>query len=213
MAKEDHLIMAVDKKSLFGNDYFEGFRTPEGIDFMSRILTNFKYLRRSDVEQNPDFKQPIGYCVILNPQTKQVFVYQRSPKNLHYFEKRLQGKWSWGLGGHIEKVDDNGKNPILTSLLRELREEVDLDSFSPPRLLGYINDEHNEVGKVHFGILYVLETDLNDVRPKDSEITQGKLISVQELEEICSSTDFAIEDWSRISFPPIKNYLQVRGPH
>jgi len=213
MGKEDKLIMVVGKNDLFGEDHFEGFRSPESVDFNSRILKNFRYLRRKEAEENPEYKQPIGYCAILNPNRKQVFAYQRSSEDLTYFERRLQGKWSWGLGGHIEKIDENGRDPILASLLRELKEEVEVEITGSPKLIGYINDEHNDVGKVHFGILYVLETRRDDIRPRDMEIMQGRFTTVPELEEICSSPEFSVEDWSRISLPPLKNYLQVRGPH
>ena len=70
-----------------------------------------------------------------------------------------------------------------------------------------INDDSNDVGKVHFGVLYVVETNSEIVTPKDSEIDNGRLRTIDELEKICSSSDFAVEEWSRISLEPLKQYF------
>ncbi len=207
MEKGDRLIMVVKREFLFKDDYFEGFRPQSEKDYSSRILQHFEYIKRKEAEVNPVYKQPIAYCIIVNPRLRQVFAYQRALEDLRCFERRLQGKWSWGLGGHIEQVDVKNGNPIHMSLLRELSEEVDFHMAGTPELLGYINDDNDDVGKVHFGILYVLHTDSRIVRPKSLEIKIGKLMPLERIEEICSSPDFIVEDWSRISFNPLKSYL------
>lgn len=174
---------------------------------LSRIVDNFKYMRRGLAEEDPTHKQPVGYAMVVNPSLKQIFAYQRSAKDSNYTEKRLQGKWSWGVGGHIEKFDIENGNPLHASMLRELEEEVYIDGSVNPRVIGYINDDSNAVGTVHFGVLYVVETDSKIVKPKDAEIDNGRLRTIDELEKICSSSDFAVEEWSRISLEPLKQYF------
>jgi predicted NUDIX family phosphoesterase len=205
--KSEKLIMVVEREILLGNDSFQGFRPQNQTDYESRILDNFKYMKRGLAEENPTHKQPIGYAMIVNPSLKQIFTYQRSAKDSNYAEKRLQGKWSWGVGGHIEKFDIENGNPLHASMLRELEEEVSINGSINLRVIGYINDDYNYVGKVHFGVLYVVETDSRIVTPKDSEIDNGKLRTIDELEKICSSSDFAVEEWSRISLEPLKQYF------
>jgi len=207
--KPKKLIMVVERKVLFDNDndVFEGFKPRNEVDYESRILNNFKYMERSLVEEDPTYKQPISYAIIVNRNLKQIFAYQRSSKDSNYPEKRLQGKWSWGIGGHIEKFDVKNGNPLYASMLRELQEEVYIDGSVNPIMLGYINDDSNDVGKVHFGVLYVVETDSRIVRPKDPEIDNGKLRTFEELEKICCSSNYRVEEWSRISLEPLKQYL------
>jgi predicted NUDIX family phosphoesterase len=158
-----------------------------------------------NAERNPNFKQPIGYAIILNPFTKKIFAYQRSIRDQEYSEKRLQGKWSWGIGGHIEPSDIKG-NPIRESLLREIEEEVYLKEglYGKPKVLGYIYHDFG-IHKVHFGILYLVKTSGN-VIPK-GEMSQGRFMTLKELEEICLSKDCEVEEWSKTALEQLRKLL------
>lgn len=199
MKKEDKLIMVVKRELLFKDNYFEGFLHNSSADFESRILDNFEYIKRGIAEENPEYKQPISYCVITNPGKKSLFVYQRASKDESYGEKRLQGKYSCGIGGHIEPIDK--KNPIRDSLLREMSEEVSIDKIKNIKILGYLNDDSNSIGKVHFGILYVIETE-SSIQPKGREIESGKLIEFSKIDK-----NLNFEDWSRIALEALENYF------
>jgi predicted NUDIX family phosphoesterase len=203
-------IMVVERKILLsGDNYFEGFRPKGKINYESIILNNFKWMERSSAEENPDFKQPIAYSLIVNPSLRKVFAYQRSLDDKKYSEKRLQGKWSWGVGGHINKIDiRKGENPIYTSMLRELREEIKIMGvIETPIILGYINQE-DKVGGVHFGLLSLIETNAKKIIPLDPEIKEGGLKTISELEEICNSSEFIVEGWSRIALEEaLKGYF------
>ena len=205
--KSEQIIMVVKREALFCNDYFEGFMPQEEIDYESRILSNFEHMKRGPAEEDAGYKQPIGYCMIVNLKLKQVFAYQRSSNDAKYAEKRLQGKWSWGVGGHIEKFDAESKNPIHLSVLRELGEEVEAAEMTAPKVLGYINYDTDDIGKVHFGILYIVETGSEYIMPKDPEIDNGRLRAIKELEHICQSPEYRVEEWSRISLSALNRYF------
>ncbi len=200
--ENDKMIMVVETDSLLKDNYFFGFKPHEEMDFEKKILKNFKYMKRKEAEVNPKFRQPVAYAVIFNPKLKKVFLYRRSLKTEEYKEKRLQGKWSIGIGGHIEKIDAKTDNPIKTSLLREIEEEIDLKGKFTTKVLGYINRDNDSVGKVHFGILYLIETD-SVVKPKSKEIENGSFVSVKDIEEMIKSDDFEMEGWSQIAFEAI----------
>lgn len=207
MPKEDQQIIVVQRDVLFANNYFEGFRPYSEVDYESRILENLKVMRRGDAEEDPSHKQPIGYVVIANPFEKKVFAYQRSTDDKKYGEKRLQGKWSWGFGGHIEPLDIEDGNPIRDSLMREVTcEELrGLGNITEPDVLGYINDDSNSIGQVHFGILYLLSTTFRDIEALDHEIARLELKTIMELEDICKKYD--VETWSQIAMNPLKKLL------
>ncbi|MBI2667651.1 hypothetical protein HYX17_02670 [Candidatus Woesearchaeota archaeon] len=203
MDKNKKLIMVVERDVLFGNGHFIGFKHKDDLDYMQIILSNYSWRERGPVEDDTRLKQPTGYTVIINPTLKEIFVYQRSTKDKEYIEKRLQGKYSWGVGGHVEKIDEESENPITTSIMRELKEEVEMNNnFRDPELFGYINLEH-DVHAVHFGLLYIVKTESRIVKPKDPEIKTGGLRPIRELEKICSSGKFQVEDWSRVALPYI----------
>lgn len=205
MSKMDQSIMVVETNTLLGSKYFTGFLSSHEHDYEASILKHLKYMRRGDAEIDPTHKQPIAYCMIIN-QDKKVYAYQRSKKDANYGEKRLQGKWSWGIGGHIEEVDNEGdKNPIYESMLRELEEEIHIDGeVLNIKALGYINYDDDEVSKVHFGILYMIETDAETITPNDGEIANGEFRSIEELEEICNNDEYDVESWSRVALEALK---------
>jgi len=208
MDEKDQMIMVVKKEILLGANYFQGFRLANEFDYESVILNNFKYVKRGDAEEDPTHKQPIGYSLIINPSLKQVFAYQRSSQDDKYPERKLQGRMSWGIGGHIEEVDMQAGNPIYESMKRELREEVKgLEKNPEIEVLGYINDDKDDVGKVHFGILYVVKTNSTILKPLHPEVETGGLKSINDLEKICSSSKIIVEGWSKIALNPLKEYL------
>jgi len=214
--KMDKKIMVVRMSKLFGvkeENFFTGFRPANKFDYMPKILDNYQWKRRGDVEGDPSYKQPIAYTLIVNPKLGKVFVYQRETKDKKYIEGRLQGKISLGIGGHINEIDVVGsKNPIQASLEREMREEVKFQDGRVPgekdiKTLGYLYDESDSVGTVHFGIISVAETDATIVLPKAPEIAGGGLKTIPELEGILQDPKCVVENWSKIAFGSLRQYL------
>ncbi len=196
MKKEDQLIMGVERTLLFQDDYFEGFSPSSKVNFKSRIINSFEYQRRGDLESNIDYKQPINYVVLVD-ENNLIFFYKRAIKDTEYTEKRLQGSWSCGLGGHIDKEDEEGEDPILTSAKRELQEEVLIKGeLLNLKEVGYINDDSGDVERFHFAILF-LATVKGRVKKNDNEIMEYEMKSQQEMEEILDGA-YNVERWSRI---------------
>ncbi len=196
MRKEDQLIMGVKRKILFQDDYFEGFSPRSKVNFKSRVSDNFEYRRRGDLETDLNYKQPINYLV-LRDEKNLIFFYRRATKDADYTEKRLQGRWSCGLGGHIDKEDEKANDPILAAAKRELREEVLIrGELLNLEEVGYINDDSGDVEKFHFAILY-LATVRGQVEKNDNEIMEYEMKSWQEAREVLDD-DKNIERWSRI---------------
>ncbi len=203
-------IMVVKNNILFDSgERFQGLSHNE-INYENIILRNYEWMRCKLAEENFEYKQPISYISIINPKIKKVFLYQRSIDPKKYSEKRLQGKLSIGVGGHIEKKDfKTGGNYIRESMLRELVEEVDgLEPCLSEKVLGYINYDGDEVSKVHFGILYMLPTFSENIKPKDPEIKEGGLKSLEEVEDLFNSEKFIVEAWSKIALDKIKEFLE-----
>ena len=212
MNKSEQEIMVVDRATLFAGGYFQGFSPATVMDYNKIIQENYFYEKRGLAETKPALKQPIAYCIIVHKGTNKIFAYQRSVKEGHYNETRLRGKWSWGIGGHIDKIDlDNDHNdPVFESMLREISEEIVISSFDPPEILGYINDDLTDVGQVHFGLLFLIKTSELDVKPNDKEISWGGFMSLDELEEINASEEVSVESWSAISLEPVRKLIEIQ---
>ena len=98
-------------------------------------------------------------------------------------------------------------DPIQNSLLRELSEELTGAENPSLELIGYINDDSDEVGKVHFGLLYIAKVKSEEINCKDEEIKKGNLKPINELEAICANPEYVVEGWSRIALGPLRNYI------
>ena len=216
-------IMVIGRDILFKDFTFQGFSPHGKYDFESIILANSQYMEREKAEINSEFKQPIAYTAIINLEDRKIFAYTRSKQDKNYKEKRLQGKFSIGLGGHIDKKENNESNPIKASRDRELKEEVRILGYSEePQLLGYINDDSNDVGKVHFGLLYYLPTDARTISPLDQEIEKCKFYNYKRLGNMINNHDDRgrashffklqnVEGWTRIAITPIVDLLDHVG--
>ena len=208
MDKFDKHILVVPRAILLpDNKHFEGFVAHNTCDFEQIMLTKHLFMRRGDAEVDPTHLQPIPYCLVVNPQTKKVFAFQRAHNIKHLREERLHGKWSWGVGGHVDRPENHQENPIHESMLRELDEEIEILGTKKLQVLGYINSEATEVDKVHFGVLYMLETDATEIQIKASEVASGKMMSLEELQVVLQSKDCEVEEWSKIAYHAVKEYF------
>ncbi len=128
-----------------------------------RVLDNLQGIPWSAAEKNYDFKQLVVYVLIRSGHL--YLTYRRTSKTR---EERLRREYSIGLGGHVNTIDTNQltlfgydykKGFLLQALWREINEEINIKSriLAKPRLICFINDDSNDVGKVHFGTVWLLE--------------------------------------------------------
>jgi len=212
MVKE---ALVVPRKILFGGLEFQGFLPYKERDFVSTIIKNHIYRARGDsLENDSTLKQIIPYVWIVNPSSKKVFLYQRGnhkkPDSDEHVETRYLGKYSGGVGGHIDRDTEEGsENPLLKAMMRELREEVFMSSYPIPRFVGYINDDSDSIGSVHFGLVAIAETSA-EVKTVESEgLLSGRFYDVEEVYSLMSDPKVSIESWTRLSWPFVKNYLHI----
>jgi predicted NUDIX family phosphoesterase len=203
----DAEIMVVDREILLEERNFQGFIPAGACDYESFILDHYRYVPRSEAEECPALKQPIAYCVIVNRSLGKIFAYRRAEAEGDYGEARLRGKWSLGIGGHIDRSDLAAENPIRASMLRELGEEIEIAGRLRPKILGYINDDTDMVGRVHFGLLYLLDTGAEEIAPRAREIAEARMLTEGEWQGMLRRDDIVIEEWSRIASGPLLESL------
>ena len=201
----------VDRGLLLAERAFQGYVPPEFHDYESVILRNYRYVPRAQAEVDPNLKQPVAYCAIVNPRERLVFAYRRATVKDDYEEERLRGKWSIGIGGHIDLADRSAVNPVRASMLRELAEELVWEGPAEPRLIGYINDERDMVGKVHFGLLYRIDSGMKEIKPRTREIAAARMVAWEEWEEMMRSRAYRVEGWSRIVSDPLFQSIEGEG--
>ena len=77
---------------------------------------------------------------------------------------------------------------------RELEEEVIIDTPYRSQLVGLINDDETEVGRVHLGVVHLFDVEQPAVQPRESEIIEAGFRPVGEL--LADLRRF--ETWSQI---------------
>lgn len=201
-------ILVVRQDELFSEGDFQGFLALNEADFIDKILSKHEYKERNDeLENNPEFLQIIPYVWLINPETKKAFLYKRAPSKGEYKEERHLHNYSGGVGGHIDKdTDENSENPIIQAMMRELMEEVIMKNYPLPKIVGFVKDNSNIFNKVHFGVVAIAET-RGDVKAADG-MAYGDFYSAEEVEKIFSNAKNKVENWTKISWPFIKDYLR-----
>jgi predicted NUDIX family phosphoesterase len=143
---------------------FQGLLTdPEKVNQIMAKFTEYEEVRRGDVETDPTWKQPIPSVIITRGD--EVFVYKRLSGG---GEERLHDQLSITVGGHMNQVNGvrNWGINLAKNVQRELYEEVSIvGRHKMPDRIGLINDDSNDVGLHHIGIIFKLEV------PTGTEVT------------------------------------------
>ncbi|MGC4004274.1 MAG: hypothetical protein QM811_14615 [Pirellulales bacterium] len=112
-------------------------------------------------------------------------------------EKRLHAKRSVGIGGHISTLDTAEDNAAVyeAGFRRELDEEVIYTGQVREQRVGLINDDETPVGRVHLGVVHMIELLDGDVRPREAEMLEAGFVPAAEL--LTRVDEF--ETWSKIA--------------
>jgi predicted NUDIX family phosphoesterase len=190
------LVVPAERFRLAGE--FHGFR-PYSEDFRRELLapTHLSYRPRREVETDPSFKQLIPYVVLRS--AGELFHYTRGKSGT---EERLRALRSVGLGGHITQEDGPAAaDPYRAGMLRELNEEVEIQSPWTEKLLGFIYDGRTAVGEVHIGIVHSLELEDPLVWPREAAINEAGFALLANLlrhrDEFETWSQFVLEELSR----------------
>ncbi|MGH8046776.1 MAG: hypothetical protein ACREKL_05985, partial [Chthoniobacterales bacterium] len=173
---------------------FQGFQrdAQRYLDVFLRRENNF-FEPRSTAESDPSLKQIIPYAVFVHDG--RILRYVRGGKS---GEKRLVAMASIGIGGHINDGDEGlfafNEDAYRIAVEREIAEELRLGGGFSDRVVGLINDDSTEVGRVHLGVVHLVALESADVKPGEAAITQLEFVTPEELREQRGS----LETWSQI---------------
>jgi predicted NUDIX family phosphoesterase len=191
--KADERVLVVPSAELDRHGRFQGFSS-DAEGYLSAMLVPelMEYRPRSQVEDDPSFKQIIPYVVFRC--VDDVFCYTRGKSQ---GESRLHRLRSLGVGGHVSEEDALGGKTLdayEAAMRREIEEEVEIRSPGQIRRVGLINDDETPVGRVHLGVVHLYELDRPDVGPREEGLADARFLSLSSIQEL--ETEF--ESWSRI---------------
>ena len=201
MSKWDEQILVVNRKELFNNEenHFYGFieKNDEKTKKIIDTFESYEVKRRGDMEEDPNYKQLIGYVLLKDEVTSEVLVYKRLVGG---GEARLHGKASVGIGGHMNEVEGKTIFEMLKiNAARELNEEVGVseeEALNNLHFIGLINDDKTEVGQVHVGVVYECKVDKQRVEVKEDDTLVIKWMTGEE-----AKAEENYETWSEFLKP------------
>lgn len=197
VAEEQVLVLPTSEFRALG--HFQGFSTDLDT-YLPAILESqqLSYRPRSEMEQDPGFKQLIPYVLVRYTDeggTPHLFQYKRGGGQ---GEKRLHAKRSVGIGGHISTLDASAgtaHDVYREGMRRELDEEVAIETSYTDQLVGLINDDDTPVGQVHLGIVHLYDVERPQVEPREADILDA---GFQPIEQLLAELD-QFETWSEIA--------------
>jgi len=189
-------VFVLKRDELFaGADPFQGFLplSPGAIErrFLDPIRNLGFFLERERAEKDPAFKQIIPYTVVTDGTD--VFAFRRLARQT---EARLRAKLSIGIGGHVDPVDGR-PDPVGRGCLREIGEELVVEGPLDLEPVGVLNDDSNEVGAVHFGLVHRLRAKASGVQVRETATMEGGFEPLSGLRERARSGE-NFETWSAI---------------
>jgi predicted NUDIX family phosphoesterase len=204
----------------------------------SLLADNVAVLPRTPLlEQACRYKQLVVYVVVTQRGTDGVnrtLVYQRKGKQEG--EQRLAGKFSIGVGGHVEVRDfapdmepldtarpyvtsDSLEEACLNAALRELDEELLWPTLAPtdsrPDLVMFTNlharlyTPQDQVGRAHIGLVYACELPDGHEVPTYGPGTQTLWLSEAELAAFDLNS---CETWTRVLLQQDYDHTLKRAP-
>ena len=186
MDKNDELVLVVPTKDLFDKPFTGVIPVVNAYSKLTTALVDLDIKRRGDVEEDPSYKQLISYVVVKNNKGETLLYTRLSGGG----ESRLHGKSSVGVGGHMNPVDSlSGYQLLLENTKRELIEEIGVEPVEIG-LYGLVNDDSNDVGQVHVGLVYIA-----NIGDQDVTVTETDTLSVK---WVLDTKFYELETWSQL---------------
>lgn len=161
---------------------------------------NNYFLQRDEAEHDPSKKQIIPYALFHH--RGRFLRYVRSKKS---GEQRLAAKSSLGIGGHINQ-DDHAAASLERSLYmagveREVAEELTIQGPWSQRIVALLNDDSNEVGQVHLGVVHLVDLESDQVASNEETIAD---VGFHSPESLRSERD-RLETWSQLCLDSLEH--------
>ncbi len=193
----EELVFALPTSELWKLiSYKENGLIKENSEVLKRIIQNGLFRKRSELEEDPSFKQIIPYAIISNKES--YYLFKRTFKQT---EKRLHNKFSLGVGGHMNPSNskESKEQYLINELKRELFEEVKLLNgclIENIEFIGFINDDTISVGSVHIGLFYNIHVSNKEIVINETDKMTADWIDKHDLAEFYEG----METWTKITF-------------
>jgi predicted NUDIX family phosphoesterase len=184
-------VLVVAREDVFPDGAWHGFIDHDLQRRLDVIASRHQFRPRGEVEEDPHWQQIIPY-IVFRHGSRHLLTRRLKQSS----EKRLRHLYSLGVGGHINRVDVGGEDPVLEGLRREFEEEVLYAGAWEHRLIGLINDDSNAVSKVHLGLVFEVIGDRPEIEIRETGKLEGQLLRLEEMKMYYLD----MESWSQLIY-------------
>jgi predicted NUDIX family phosphoesterase len=191
---KDEEVLVIPAQLLDQLGPFSGFQ-PNVERYLPALMdrSHQSFRPRSLVETDPSFKQLIPYVILECSDASETRLF-RYTRGKGQGEKRLHAFRSIGIGGHISVDDASGDDWYRNGMQRELDEEVSIECKGQQRIVGLIYDDSSEVGRVHLGIVHIMQLSSCKVQSREDHLEESGFQSV----DLIKSELESLENWSQL---------------
>ena len=177
----------VPRERVMGPRAWRGILSGGTGPYLKAIAAAGRFEPRAAMERDPAYKQVIPYLVLRD--RGRYFLMRRTRAG---GDERLHERFSIGVGGHVNPGDLD----LAGGLTREWSEELAADFVPEFRLLGLLNDDETDVGRVHLGVVYLAEAAGRSVAVRETTKLQGQFVAPAALLAVYDR----MESWSQLVF-------------
>lgn len=189
-------VLVVPRSSVIGGEGWRGV-VADGVErVMAAVEHEGRFIPRAEAETDPSLKQVIPYLVLRDSGS--YFLMRRTTAG---GDARLHDRCSIGIGGHLNPGDGG----VDGGLRREWAEEIEADFVPEFRPVGLLNDDTNEVGAVHLGIVFLADAAGRPVAVRETDKLSGDFASATEVAAVHDD----LETWSLLVFEHLEGAREM----
>jgi len=181
------LVLGLPRAAVPGGLDFRGVIGAALDPYLAAVAQHGTFRPRNEVEDDPSWKQAIPYLLLRDG--KCIFLMRRTRAG---GDERLHDRYTIGVGGHVNPEDED----VIGGLRREWAEEIEADFTPDFEPLGVLNDDGNDVGAVHLGLVYTADAMGRPVAIRERDKLSGEFATLAEVAAISDK----LETWSALLF-------------
>ena len=181
------LVLCVPRSRVPGGLDWRGVRGVSLEPYLAAAERHGEFRPREQAENDPSWKQLIPYLLLRDRE--RIFLMRRTRAG---GDERLHDRYTIGVGGHVNPVDVD----VAGGLRREWAEELEADFEPDFEPIGVLNDDENDVGAVHLGLIYQADVNGRPVAIRERHKLEGAFASVNEVAAVAPD----LETWSALLF-------------
>lgn len=180
-------VLVVPRASVVDGEGWRGVRADGFERVIAAVVREGRFVPRPVAETDRSLKQIIPYVVLRDGDA--YFLMRRTTAG---GDARLHDRYSIGVGGHLNPGDVD----VHGGLLREWAEEIEADFVPDFRAVGLLNDDTNDVGAVHLGVVFLADVGGRRVAVRETDKLTGSFATPADVRAVRDR----LETWSELVF-------------